>query len=143
MDGSNDFNAVGYRKPPKNTQFQKGISGNPKGRPKGSKNIATIVDKTGRERITITENGRQRTITKKEAVVLQLTNKAASGDMKAIREHVHLTVICESSQQSSQLPVLDERDRTAFANAVKRIRQAESENVTDTDPQIPLREENK
>ena len=35
---SDDDDPVGYKTPPKNTQFQPGQSGNPKGRPKGTKN---------------------------------------------------------------------------------------------------------
>ena len=37
---------VGYGKPPKNTRFTKGVSGNPHGRPKGSRNVAAVFAKT-------------------------------------------------------------------------------------------------
>ncbi len=37
-DGSDP---VGYCKPPKRTRFQPGQSGNPRGRPKGTKNLKT------------------------------------------------------------------------------------------------------
>ena len=84
---------VGYCSPPRNTQFKKGQSGNPKGRPKGSRDLVTTFMKAGNERIRITQNGRTRTITKFKASMTQLMNKAASGDIRAIRE---LLKWCES-----------------------------------------------
>jgi hypothetical protein len=76
------FDEVGYGKPPRHTQFQSGRSGNPKGRPKGSKNSTTLIKK---ELLDVAnENGRQRKITKVEAIIKQLVNKAALGDHRSI-----------------------------------------------------------
>lgn len=76
---------VGKGKPPEHTRFHKGQSGNPKGRRKGSKNVATLVEEALTERVVITENGTRKTITKFEAMLKQLANKAASGDHRAIK----------------------------------------------------------
>jgi Family of unknown function (DUF5681) len=100
---------VGFGRPPKQSQFVKGKSGNPKGRPKGSQNLATIFEKVGRERVTVTENGRSRTLTKKHAAVLQLTNKSVSGDTKALRDYLHFTQTYEAAKQNG-VPMEDERD---------------------------------
>jgi hypothetical protein len=77
---------VGFGKPPKETRFKKGQSGNPKGRPKGAKNLATIVAEVCRGKVRVKgENGRTYYITTMEAIMKQLTNQAARGDMKATR----------------------------------------------------------
>ena len=36
---------VGYRRPPRRAQFRPGQSGNPRGRPKGSRNFASVMKK--------------------------------------------------------------------------------------------------
>lgn len=74
---------VGYGKPPKDSQFKPGQSGNPKGRPRRSKSIdALIRDELGRK-VRLQEGGREIHITKREAIIKQLVNKAIKGDARA------------------------------------------------------------
>ena len=82
---TNNYN-VGYKRPPQETRFKEGQSGNPKGRPKGSINLLTLLNKVVNTPITLTDqNGRQIKITKKEAALLQAINKAAKGDLTALK----------------------------------------------------------
>ena len=90
--------AVGYGKPPEATRFQKGVSGNPKGRPKGSLNVAAVFVKTLREKVVINEHGQRKTVTKLEAALKQLINKAASGDLRALRQLVELARDAEANR---------------------------------------------
>ncbi len=85
MNDNEDF-AVGFGKPPRSSRFRKGQSGNPKGRPKGSQNLATLFEKIIRQKVTITENGRSRVVSKAEAIFLQMVNKGLKGDVSAIHE---------------------------------------------------------
>ena len=70
---------VGYKKPPQSSRFKKGESGNPSGRPRGSKNLATLLEKELRQRVVVNENGRRRSITKQEAMVKHLVTKQYRG----------------------------------------------------------------
>lgn len=76
---------MGYRKPPKRTQFPKGRSGNPNGRPNGSKIIKDVIYQTLSQRLNVTVNGRHKRITKREAIIQQLFKKAALGDLAYIK----------------------------------------------------------
>ena len=76
---------VGYGKPPHHTRFKKGQSGNPRGRPGGSKNLKTLLSEALNEPVTITENGRRRKITKREAIVRQVVNCSVTPDWRAVK----------------------------------------------------------
>jgi len=75
---------IGYGRPPRHTRFEKGQSGNPKGRPRDVKNLATLVGEALDQRIVVKENGKRRSITKRQAMVTQLVNRSAAADLKAI-----------------------------------------------------------
>ena len=76
---------VGYRKPPRHTRFRKGQSGNPRGRSSGSKNLSTLLSEALNEPVTVTENGRRRKVSKREAIIKQLVNQSANGDWRAVK----------------------------------------------------------
>ena len=99
---------VGKGKPPEHTRFQKGQSGNPTGRRKGSKNVATLLEQVLNERVVVTENGKRKRITKLEAMLKQLANKAASGDHRAIKLLMPLAESCTglSKVAASDSPAL-------------------------------------
>jgi hypothetical protein len=83
-DNHGDYQ-VGYGKPPRHTRFQRGQSGNPRGRPAGSRNFGTLVSGALNELVIVVEDGGRRKITKREAIVKQLVNRSAKADWRAIK----------------------------------------------------------
>ena len=81
---------VGYCRPPEATQFKKGQSGNRRGRPKGTKNIATHLNEILQERISVREGGKVRTMSKAEAMLQKVTHRAMMGDPKALSSIIAL-----------------------------------------------------
>ena len=107
---------VGYGKPPVHSQFQPGKSGNPKGRPKSTKNLKTDLAEELAERVQVTENGRLVKISKQRLMLKTLTTKAIKGDARAASIVIHLVAqtIGLSPQNDGRIP-LDEDDEAILA----------------------------
>jgi hypothetical protein len=74
---------IGYKKPPRDSQFQPGKSGNPKGRPKRSETVADVLQKELNSRVPILKHGKRQKISMLRAIIKQHLNKAAAGDAKS------------------------------------------------------------
>ena len=118
---------VGFAQPPEQTRFRKGVSGNPKGRPKGRPNLTTVIERTLQEKVVINENGVRKTVTKLEAAIKQLMNKAASGDLKALQLLAGL--VRSGEERADQAPVADaglaEVDQKVILGLLKRLENTE------------------
>ena len=75
---------VGYAKPPKHTRFQPGRSGNPRGRPKGSRSLATLVADALDKPITAKIGRSTVTMKRREALAHRLVEQALGGDLRAV-----------------------------------------------------------
>ena len=78
---------VGYKKPPRQHQFRKGQSGNPKGRPKKEKvSIPDSLETLMNEVVTISENGKTHDISILEAIIKRLLASALSGNAQSLKQ---------------------------------------------------------
>ena len=80
--------AVGYGKPPKDTRFKKGSSGNPKGRPRKALDFDDELLRQSRATVVINENGKRHRISKHKLVIKQFINNAIRGDIRATRAYL-------------------------------------------------------
>lgn len=76
---------VGYGRPPKQYQFKKGKSGNPGGRPKGSKSSDDIVIQNLERRVPVRIDGQLVKTTIHNGIFMAQAKKALEGDTKAAK----------------------------------------------------------
>ena len=79
-----DEDKVGFKKPPIGTRFEPGQSGNPRGRPAGSRSRKSIIEKFAAEKQTVLIAGQRRRLTTLEIVLFKLKTIALSGNPAAM-----------------------------------------------------------
>jgi hypothetical protein len=139
-ENDNEFR-TGYKKPPPHTRFQKGQSGNPKGRAKGSRNALTLLEQILHTQIRVTESGRTRKISKLEAALIQLVNKAVAGDLRALRDVMAFRSILTAMSAEIPRESADERDRASIALLLRRITASQPRDDKDAEVNLPLNSE--
>jgi Family of unknown function (DUF5681) len=118
---------------PKDTRFRAGISGNPKGRPKGSKNIKTLILEAARKSVSITIDGKRRKISAAQATILQLALRAARGDQKATVEFLDRVdqIETEAAAAKPAQISLGDADVEVLQAAYERLKKCEPEQASD------------
>jgi hypothetical protein len=76
---SQNGDAIGYKKPPVDTQFKPGKSGNPKGRPKAQPKLLDVVQKLLHKNVTINENGKLAKFPVHEVLIKTMISHAMKG----------------------------------------------------------------
>ena len=101
---------VGYGKPPLHSRFKKGQSGNPKGRPKGTKNLKTDLREELQQPIMVREGERPLKISKQRAMVKALFAKSLKGDARSTHTLVNLLRALDLVENTDDTSNTDEQE---------------------------------
>jgi len=118
---------TGYKKPPEKHQFKTGKSGNPNGRPKGSKNITTLIEQELNEKLVINQNGKRIMLTKIEAIAKAIVNGAMLMDAKAIRALLPILGRIEEEDVANNASLKDKKMQSDDLEILKRFIDIEGE----------------
>lgn len=114
--------AVGYGRPPKETQFKPGQSGNPKGRPKHTRNFKTDLREELDSMIRVQEGGRDLVISKQRALVKRHIELALNGDIRAINTlTVNISKVLGMEDIDEAEKTLPEEDKAILERYRRRI----------------------
>lgn len=120
---------VGRGNSPKSklTQFKKGDHSKRGGRPKGSKNLSTLLMNAANDQVIVTSDGKKRRVSKSQAAAMQLATKAAGGDQRAIAQFLDWIDEFESreaAKRPTQFP-LSASDLEVLQAVYQRMKQCE------------------
>ena len=116
---------IGYGNPPKAHQFKPGESGNPKGRPKGAKNEASILQDLLHRKISVRMNGRIRRISVIEAIHWRIMEDSLRGNTKSAA--FILNRLGSAPSTNSQQSEMTEDDHAILESFAKRLIAEQSE----------------
>lgn len=111
---------VGYGKPPRKSRFRKGQSGNPKGRPKGSLNFATVARKVLSKRVSMNLNGKQRSVPVYEAILIRQCLGGLEGKQRAVEQILKLAAEVMGAEPDHAVETLSNDDRKILEGFLER-----------------------
>jgi hypothetical protein len=112
---------VGNKCPPKHSQFKKGVSGNPAGRPKGALGLKTLLAAELKSTIRIQEAGKTKTVTKQQAMVKQFVGKALKGDDKAFGRLIPLMLALGAEEMADAGHALTDQQKEILERNARRL----------------------
>lgn len=131
--GTNDeYNEVGYGRPPQHSRFKKGKSGNPQGRPRGTSSFKADLAAELQEKLAITENGRERRITKQRAFIKTLTAAAIKKDIRAVNALLACMRVFGVGFEEQTTESTDVEDLDFIENYVREARKRQSRSKADS-----------
>jgi hypothetical protein len=116
---------TGYRRPPRHSQFRKGRSGNPGGRPRRTADLATLLAAALDKPAMIVEGGKRRRVTKREQILSQLVECSAQANLRAMKLLVDLMQKIAPRAPLPEPPPLDDVDEKVIATVLMRLGMAE------------------
>lgn len=121
---------VGYGRPPKRFQFPKGHSGNPKGRPEGTRNLRIDLAAELGKGIVVREGEHRHRVSKQEAVIKRLIEQALNGDARAMTTTFNLIVrafgLEDGETHATELPTDDQEIIAAYRGQIIQTATIES-----------------
>ena len=109
---------VGYGKPPKDTRFKPGQSGNPKGRPRGAKGLNTLVRQNLTQKVAVRTPSGEKKISRIEAVIHKTVEQAMKGNARAIAELLKLYSAAVPEERASDQSIARPEELTAADLAI-------------------------
>jgi hypothetical protein len=113
----------GFGRPPKHSQFKKGASGNPRGRPKKVPSFKADLATELREKVVVMENGKERRITKQRAFIRALTAAAIKRDIRAVNALLGCMKFFGVGAEEQSAESVDADDLDILENYLDRERQ--------------------